>query len=146
MMRALRRSFVLLLLSASFAPALGAQDRPIEEFVQQFGRLWIAGDVSGIAALAPGRSPVLIDAGRGMETVQSRHVGAALRSLFSDRETIGVRTVRVTLAGGSPPRGFGELSWSFRPRGAPSSQTRTVYVGASWEDGAWRLAELRLMP
>jgi len=136
-------ALLLLLGGPAAAPA---QDRPIEEFIQRVGQLWVAGDVSALVALAPGRGPVLLDTGNGIEAVNTRHAGAALRALFGDRETIAARPVRVTLAGGSPPRGFGELSWSYRTRGAPSAQTRSVYIGAAWEAGEWRITELRMMP
>jgi hypothetical protein len=146
MMRAGFLALIILVLGASLPPVAPAQDRPLEDFVQQVGQLWNAGDVAAIVALAPPRGSLLLDTGRGLEQVNSRNAGAALRALFGDRETLGVRRVRVTLAGGAPPRGFGELSWSFRARSAPAAQTRTVYVGASWENGAWRLTELRVMP
>ncbi len=131
-----------LLLTA--APA-HAQDRPIEELVQRVGQMWSAGDVSGLMELVPARGSLLLDTGSGTESVNRRHAAAALRVLFSERDTRIVRPVRVTLAGGSPPRGFGELNWSFRQRGAPAPQSRTVYVGASWENGEWRVTELRVM-
>jgi hypothetical protein len=134
---------VLFLLVAS--PA-AAQERSLQQFIQQAGQLWGDGDVAGLTNLVHGRGPLLLDTGAGTETVSKRNAGAALRALFNERETRSLRPVRVTLAGGTPPRGFGELSWTFRQRGAPAAQTRTVYVGASLEDGAWRLTELRVMP
>jgi hypothetical protein len=149
MIRPLRsRAGVLLLAALALvfvARPAPAQDRPIEEFVQRVGQMWSAGDVAGLVDLVPPRGSLLLDTGTGTESVNRRHAAAALRALFSERDTQGVRPVRVTLAGGSPPRGFGELSWSFRQRGAPSSQARTVYVGASWESGGWRVTELRVM-
>jgi hypothetical protein len=135
----------ILLLGGLVAPA-SAQDRPIEEFIQRVGQLWSAGDAAGLVALTPSRGPIVLDTGGGIESVNSRHAGAALRALFSEHTTVAARPVRVTLAGGSPPRGFGELSWRFRARNGPSVQTRSVYVGAVWEDGAWRITELRMMP
>ncbi|CAN5761372.1 hypothetical protein BH23GEM6_BH23GEM6_28010 [soil metagenome] len=145
----MKRKIVLMMGALLFlfgVPAAPAQDRPIEEFVQRVGQLWIAGDASALVALAPSREPILLDTGNGIESVNTRHAGAALRALFGDRETIAARPVRVALAGGSPPRGFGELAWSYRTRGAPSVQTRSVYVGAVWDRGAWRITELRMMP
>ena len=35
-------------------------------------------------------------------------------------------------------RGFGELVWTFRVRGAPGEQTRSVYVATRREGGDWR--------
>jgi hypothetical protein len=136
-------ALLFLLGVAAEAPA---QDRPIEEFVQRVAQLWSAGDASALVSLAPSRGPILLDTGNGIESVNSRHAGAALRALFGDRETVAARPVRVTLAGGAPPRGFGELSWSYRTRGSPSTQTRSVYVGAAWDGGSWRITELRMMP
>jgi hypothetical protein len=145
-MRALSSAALLLLvgLLAGGAPA-AAQQRPIEGFVQQVAQLWQAGDAAGVAALAP-RGGMVLDTGGGTQTVNSRHAAAALRALFAQRESVATRPARVTLAGGSPPRGFGELAWSFRTRGASSPQTRSVYVGAVWENDGWRVGELRVMP
>jgi hypothetical protein len=112
---------VLFLLVAS--PA-AAQERSLQQFIQQAGQLWGDGDVAGLTNLVHGRGPLLLDTGAGTETVSKRNAGAALRALFNERETRSLRPVRVTLAGGTPPRGFGELSWTFRQRGAPAAQTR----------------------
>lgn len=126
-----------------------AQQRPpvqLEEFVQQVAWLWNMGDVAALVDLLPLRDRIVLDTGSGTETVQPRHAAAALRALFDARESSAARAVRVTLAGGDPPRGFGELAWSFRTRGAPTSQTRSVFVGAVWQGDAWRINEVRLMP
>ena len=48
-------------------------------------------------------------------------------------------------AGGQPVRGFGELSWTSRPRGVTDSETSTVYIGTVWENDAWRIRELRVL-
>lgn len=127
----------------------GAQARPsvpLEGFIQQVAWLWNMGDVSAVVDLLPRRDRIILDVGSGTQTVQPRHAAAALRALFDARETGAARAVNVTMAGGDPPRGFGELAWSFRPRNAPSSVTRSVFVGAVWQDGAWRINELRLVP
>lgn len=119
---------------------------PIERFVQTVGYLWGIGDAEALADLAREDGSLLLDTGRGTESVNARHAAAALRALFGERESVSVRPVRVTLSGGSPLRGFGELAWTSRSRGAPVRQTRTVYVGAVWTGRAWRISELRLMP
>lgn len=119
---------------------------PLEVFVQQVTHLWSQGDVGGLLELAAEDGRVLLDTGSGTATVNSRHAAAALRALFSDRESVSTRPVRVTLAGGTPVRGFGEVSWTYRSRGAPSAQTRSLYVGAVSTGKGWRLTELRILP
>jgi hypothetical protein len=138
----------LALLVAAARP-LAAQEpprQPLEEFVQQVAWLWNMGDVAALVDLLPLRDRVVLDTGEGTETVNPRHAAAALRALFDARETDDAHAIRVTLAGGDPPRGFGQLVWSFRTRGAPTSQSRSVYVGAVWQESAWRIGELRIMP
>lgn len=129
-------------------PAAG-QERPgvpLEEFVRQVAWLWNMGDVAALVDLLPLRDRIVLDTGSGTETVQPRHAAAALRAMFDARETSAARAIGVTLAGGDPPRGFGELAWSFRSRNSPSSETRSVFVGAVWQGDAWRVNELRVMP
>jgi hypothetical protein len=139
----------MLLLSLAGVPPAAAQRpgaTPLGDFIKEVAYLWSGGDARALAELMPAEAQVLLDTGRGMEAVETRHAAAALRELFAGRESVSVRPVRVTVAGSRPPRGFGELAWSFRNRGAPGAQTGSVYVGVIWSDAGWRISELRLMP
>lgn len=147
------RRWVLLLLPLLLGGSLpadaqrGAAARvPLETFVQQVSHLWSESDVGGLMELASDQGKLVLDTGSGTEMVNGRHAAAALRALFADRQNVSVRPVRITLAGGSPPRGFGELSWTFRTRAAPGPQTRSLYVGVVREGSSWRLSELRILP
>lgn len=119
---------------------------PLERFVGTVAYLWGVGDAEGIADLVPEQGQVVLDIGSGTESVNSRHAAAALRALFGDRQGASARLVRATLSGGQPVRGFGQLEWTFRTRGAPVPRTRTVYVGAVWTGTDWRISEIRLLP
>jgi hypothetical protein len=140
---------LLLVLALLLLPAgASAQSRPapLEAFVATVGRLWSAGDASGLVELAPEDGRILLALGsEEAGAVQERHVAAALRDLFGDRETASVRPMQVQLSGGTPLRGFGELSWVSRPRGVTRPVTSTVYVGAVYEGNAWRIRELRVL-
>jgi len=127
------------------APAQTGADLPLEDFVQHVASLWASGDVSSLVDLIPADNRVLLDTGSGSETANARHASAALRALFAERETLGARAVRVTVSSSRPPRGFGELAWAFRDRGAPGEQARSVYVAALREERGWRISELRIM-
>lgn len=140
------RLLLAALLGVVLLPARTHAQAPLENFVRRVALLWEAKDVDALVDLIAETDHIVLDTGRGMESVNARHASAALRSLFSDRESVSVRPVRATLSGGQPQRGFGELSWSFRPRGAPSPQLRSVYVGAVWDGRNWRISELRLLP
>lgn len=145
-MSRLRSLLPALALLLAAAPVAAQGGPPLEHFVQQVGRHWNGGDADALADLMPDGGQVMLDTGRGTEAVNPRHAAAALRALFSERQTVSVRPVRATVAGGSPQRGFGELSWAFRTRGASAAQTRSVYVGAVLGPRGWRISELRLMP
>lgn len=140
----------LLLLSVLVLPSgLHAQEPavPLERFVTRVARLWMDRDAAGLAALAPANGRMAFSAGAGpAEMVQSRHAAAALRALFAERETLSVRPSRVTVAGGRPLQGFAELAWASRSRGIAAQQSASIYVGAVWEDGEWRIRELRVLP
>lgn len=138
-------ALLALALATIAGPASAQQTAPIEGFIKEVAYLWSGGDARGLADLMPGEAQVLIDTGQGMEAVESRHAAAALRALFSDRESLAVRPVRATVAGSRPPRGFGQLVWSFRSRGSPAPQSSSIFVGVIWSDEGWRISELRLM-
>ena len=136
--------FALVLLVA--APRALAAQAPLEGFVGSVARLWAAGNAGALADLAPADGRILLDLGDGNGgAVDKRHVAAALRELFGASGHAAIRPAQVTVAGGEPLRGFGELTWSFRPRGVSDTRTATVYVGAVWERGAWRMRELRIL-
>jgi hypothetical protein len=143
---------ILLFAAAICAPAGAAAQQPpaaeppLEEFVREVARLWATADVAGLIDLLPAENRLVLDTGSGIETVNSRHAAAALRALFSERENVSALPVRVTVASSRPPRGFGELAWTFRLRGGPGDQSRSVYVAAVSERGSWKISELRLMP
>jgi hypothetical protein len=147
----MRRRLLPLLLLALALPApraLAAQGRPapLEGFVASVARLWADGNAGGIAALAPADGRIVLDLGTGQaEAVEARHAAAALRDLFGGRTTLSVRAAQVTVAGGDPLRGFGELSWISRPRGVTDNESTSVYLGVVWEPGGWRVRELRVL-
>ena len=146
----MKQRFVLAALGVLLLGAgpLAAQDSPapLEQFVRRVGYLWEAKDVDNLVDLVSEAEPILLDRGSGTEQVNGRHAAAALRALFSDRETVSVRPVKATVSGGQPVRGFGELTWVYQARGGPGPQTRSVYDGAVWDGRNWRISELRLLP
>lgn len=147
-MKTIRTLPILLALLLGAPAQLAAQQdaSSLAGFVANVSRLWSAGDADDIVDLAPEDGRILLDlAGEGPGEVQPRNAAAALRRLFGERETTSVRASRVTISGGTPLRGFGELTWIARPRGVSDTLTSVVYVGAVWEDGAWRIRELRVL-
>jgi hypothetical protein len=148
-MKRLSRLLLLPVLLLSAAVPLAAQDtaptEPLERFVVQVARLWAAGDAGALVDLASTDARIVLDLGDNLGAVQPRHAAAALRALFSDRETSNIRPTKVTIAGGRPQRGFGELAWTSRSRGMSDPQTVTLYVGTVWEGSGWRIRELRIL-
>ncbi len=144
----------LLLLGLGAPTALHAQEEreaattpaPLEDFVRQVARLWSSGEVAALVEMMPEDNGFTLDTGAGIETANARHAAAALRALFDRSETLEADPVRVTVASSEPPSGFGEINWTFRARGAPGQQSRSIYVGARWGGRNWRITELRVMP
>lgn len=147
MNRMLRSIFVLLLLCVAAPLAAQGADspEPLERFVVHVARLWAGGDAAALVDLAPADSRIVLDLGENLGAVQPRHAAAALRALFSDRQTSNIRPTRMAIAGGRPPQGFGELAWTSRSRGMSDPQTVTLYVGTVWEGSGWRIRELRIL-
>ncbi len=126
-------------------PAAARAEAELAAFVADAARLWAAGDAAAIAALLAAEGGVLLDPGVDAPSTQQRHAAAALRALFAAHESLTARVAATALAATDPPRGFGELVWTFRVRGAPGEQTRSVYVATRREGGDWRITELRLL-
>ncbi|MBA4159084.1 MAG: hypothetical protein H0X65_16645 [Gemmatimonadetes bacterium] len=145
-----RTVFFLLLLplfAAASATRLSAQDAPapLESFIVHVARLWATGDAGALADLAPADRRIMLDIGEVNGSVQGRHAAAALRAMFSERETAAIRPTRATIAGGRPLRGFGEMTWTSRSRGMSDLRTVTLYIGTEWEGNGWRIRELRIL-
>lgn len=146
MMRRLLLVAVLAMLAWPSAARAQSQPAPLDAFVAQVARHWASGDANALAALAPADGRIVLDVGAdGPGAVQARHVAAALRSLFGGRETVNVRPTQVTISGGNPVRGFGELSWNSRVRGVSDPQSSIVYLGVVWEGRAWKIHEIRVL-
>jgi hypothetical protein len=131
-----------------FAPSPVMAQRvnvPLDTFIREVAYLWSGSDARSLAELIPEDAQILLDTGSGMEVVQARHAAAALRALFNERRSVSVRPARIAVTAAQPQRGFGELTWSFRGRGASTPQISSVFVGAVWRDDGWRITELRLM-
>lgn len=141
--------FALALLAVLLWPRAAAAQQPpapLQNFIASVARLWADGNAEAIVELAAPDGRILLDlAGEGPGEVQERNAAAALRRLFNDRETVTTRTTQVAISGGTPLRGFGELTWVARPRGVTDTQASVVYVGAVWDGRAWRLRELRVL-
>jgi hypothetical protein len=137
---------LLWLLAAPLHAQQAGAPVPLDVFVAQLSRLWARGEAERLAEMTGPDGRVMLDLGANRGGVQERHFAAALRSLFNERESMGVRPHRAVISGGSPPRGFVELAWSSRARGTRAARTSTVYVGAVLHGGEWRISELRLLP
>jgi hypothetical protein len=134
-----------LILAPTLLAAQSPAERSLARATAAVAEHWASGNVSGLASFAPrdGRVTVELDAASG--AVQWRHASAALRSLFGDRETVSVQVEDAAVTEGDPGWGFGQLSWTSRVRGTREAQRHTVFIGFSWEGGAWRIREIRLL-
>lgn len=148
-MRALRTLPLLLVLVAGAVSGAAAQERaaPLEPFITRVAQLWADGRADALVDLASADGRMVLDlgGGQGAGPVAGRNAAAALRDLFSGRHTVSTRSTRVMLSGGRPLSGFGEVAWVSRSRGTTVPRTSTVYVGVAWEDGEWRIRELRIL-
>jgi hypothetical protein len=140
--------FALALLLALFVPGRSSAQEapaPLQNFVAVVARHWAAGDAEAIVRLAADGRILLDLAGDGPGEVQARNAAAALRRLFVERESVSMRPTQVTISGGTPLRGFGELTWIARSRGVSETESSLIYIGAVWDGSAWRLRELRVL-
>lgn len=145
-----RRTLLLpFLLGLFVVPRLEAQPAAadqLESFVREVASLWRLEDVDGLVERTADSAPLLLDVGSGAQTSEGRHAAAALRELFRERETLAASAVEVTVADAAELSGFGRLAWTYRDRGAPGEQTRSLYVAVARDAGRWTITEVRLMP
>jgi hypothetical protein len=150
-----RRSAAVLLavaigVAAQALPArLGAQEDADEEalrdLVSAIARSWTRGDAEGVLASAAGDGVRLQLPGGGSARQSQRRAAAVLRRLLAGGEGGRAGAGMVSVVGGSPPRGFGELLWESGSPGEPGVVSGVVYLGFRMEDGRWRLHEIRLL-
>jgi hypothetical protein len=140
------RSLVAALALLCLPSAVSGQDADdLQSTFRVVARQWAGSDASGLVRhLDP--TGVSIDVGDGpMGPLSDRQASALLRQLFDQGETVNVEAGMLERVGGRPPRGFGAITWTTRPRGTEVPIRRTVYFGLEWVDGAWRVAEIRLI-
>ena len=134
--------FLALVLWAAHVP-LEAQN--VEGVIDRLTGLWARGDASGIAAMAARQGLTLDLDGRSVGPLASRQASAMLRQLFDERETLSVRMKTPQVVGGTPARGFAEISWTLRARGTTLPDRISVFVALVLEDERWRITEIRLV-
>ena len=127
------------------APAV-CLGQDLEQAAAGFATQWAAGDVSGLQArFSQGGVRVQWEA-RPLGALSPRRAGASIQEYLENREAASADVSRTGEVGGEPPRGFAEIRWESRVRGISETVTRTVFVAFVYEDGTWRVAELRVLP
>lgn len=129
----------------ALAVAVPASAQELAGVVDRVAAAWARGDANGIVAFAA-RSGVSLDVdGDPVGPLGRRQAAAVLRRLFDKHETVNARTGRAKVVGGSPEKGFGEISWTARVRGTSIPERSTVFVALLREDDRWRVTEIRVM-
>ena len=71
---------------------------------------------------------------------------AALRALHDESGQGPVSVRQLRLLGGSPARGFAEMTWSPLPDGMTEPLRYTVFAGLEQRSDGWRIVEIRVIP
>ena len=118
----------------------------LEEAATGFATQWAASDVSRLQSqFSQGGVSIQWEA-RPLGALSPQRAGASIREYLENREAASARVSQVGEVGGEPPRGFAEIRWESRIRGMSEMVTRTVFVAFVYEDGNWRVTELRVLP
>ena len=118
----------------------------LEEAAARFATQWAAGDVSQLQSRFSQSGARIQWEARPLGALSPQRAGASVREYLENREAASARVSRTGEVGGEPPRGFAEIRWESRIRGMSEMVTRTVFVAFVYEDGDWRVAELRVLP
>jgi hypothetical protein len=147
-MAGLTRGLVLGMLGVSVGVGVPAVcfGQDLEQAAAGFARQWAAGDVSGLQSRFSQSGVRVQWEARPLGSLSPQRAGASIREYLGNREAASARVSRVEEVGGAPARGFAEIRWESRMRGGSEMVTRTVFVAFVFEDGDWRVAELRVLP
>lgn len=115
-------------------------------FFEELADHWAAADVAAIAELLSPDGATVIEQGAGGAITNPRRAAAALRALFGARESLAATVASTALAATSPSRGFGEIVWSSRARGAPGEESRSIFIATIRGEEGWRIMEVRFLP
>ncbi len=118
----------------------------LEQAAAGFAAQWAAGDVSRLQSRFSESGVSIQWEARPLGALTPARAGASVREYLEDREAASADVSRVGEVGGTPLRGFAEIRWESRMRGGSEMVTRTVFVAFVYEDGDWRVAELRVLP
>ena len=140
----------LVLLISGVAVGVGAPavcfGQGLEQAAAGFATQWAARDVSRLQSRFSQSGVSIQWEARPLGALSPQRAGASIREYLENREAASTRVSRVGEVGGEPPRGFAEIRWESRIRGMSEMVTRTVFVAFVYEDGTWRVAELRVLP
>ena len=117
----------------------------LEQAAAAFAAQWSAGDVSRLQSRFSQSGVRVQWEAQPLGALSPQRAGASIREYLGNREA-AARVSRTGEVGGEPLRGFAEIRWESRIRGMSERVTRTVFVAFVYEDGAWRVAELRVLP
>ena len=118
----------------------------LEQAAAGFATQWAASDVSGLQSRFSQSGVSIQWEARPLGSLSPQRAGVSIREYLENREAASARVSRVGEVGGEPPRGFAEIRWESRVRGVSETVTRTVFLAFVYEDGTWRVAELRVLP
>ena len=118
----------------------------LEQAAAEFAAQWSAGDVSRLQSRFSQSGVRVQWEARPLGALSPQRAGASVREYLGTREAASAHVSRTGEVGGEPLRGFAEIRWESRIRGMSEMVTRTVFVAFVYEDGAWRVAELRVLP
>lgn len=135
----------LALPAAPLAAQEAAGEDALRDLVGSIARSWSRGDASGVLAAASEDGVRLQLPGAGSSRPSRRRAEAVLRRLLSETDGGRAAAGMVSVVGGSPARGFGELLWESGSPGTPGLVRTVVYLGFEMEGGRWRLNEIRLL-
>ena len=142
--RTLLLGMLVVVSGAGVPPECLGQD--LEQAAAAFAEQWASGDISRLQGRFS-QSGVSIQWEAGpLGALSPQRAGASVREYLGDREAASARVSRTGEVGDEPPRGFAEIRWESRIRGGSEMVTRTVFVAFVYEDGTWRVAELRVLP
>ena len=131
--------------TASAAGVSAQGQETLANAVTRFAQAWVGGDLDTVASLVASEGVHITLDGRDYHVLGRRQAIATLKSFLESRTGVGFDVRRVSELGGTPARGFSDVTWEVVDDESGERLRRTLFLAFVQESGAWRVEDLRVL-
>lgn len=133
------------LTSAAWMHPGSATGQEPDAVVERVMQAWGGSDTRPLGELLDPRGVHLRLDAEEHSGVSPRQARAALDDVLGRHEPGEIGLLRIEIPQGTPPRGFAELRWVTRPRGAREEVTYIIFLRLELQEDRWWISEIRIL-